>query len=119
VCFGCGKPGHFIAQCPNPHKTQLKIAETHAAEAAAEDMNDDGVEQEANNLEAGSSATPMKRQRITFAAINKSHERPPRFPPTSDLSSHTCALSSAPSPDALSKKERETIVMDIMSENHW
>ena len=26
VCYGCGKPGHYIADCPDPHKTQLQVA---------------------------------------------------------------------------------------------
>ena len=33
LCFGCGKPGHFIAECPSPHKTQLQVQnESHAVE---------------------------------------------------------------------------------------
>ena len=43
VCYGCGKPGHYIADCPDPHKTQLQVAtpkvdgnaEHHRIEAAA------------------------------------------------------------------------------------
>ena len=40
VCYGCGKPGHYIADCPDPHKTELAIptdearkAENHQIEA--------------------------------------------------------------------------------------